>query len=362
MPRFSAVTEKSARAETLPAHFVGPARPAPRQRQTRLTGKVLLALIGGGLVIAGLVGIALGHRSTERVSRATRLAARGAALLAASVLVDSAMEHYRGSYRKRPMIAAPFTAATTLAAALATVRTGGQDSLTQAVFGAAVATGLFGTGFHFKNITDRTGGLTLNNLFYRAPFGAPGALLLAGAAGIGASAAERVARARQVDGGWSGGRGTVGRGLGVLTATSLFGLTAEVGLLHFRGAFHNRLMYLPVIGVPATGLLLLAALPGDTANTADTANAIGTAQTRRRAGRALTLTAVLGVLGSGLHAFGVSRNMGGFANWSQNLFAGPPIAAPPSLAGIALLGHAALELLSANASSSADVIDGSAHE
>lgn len=272
-------------------------------------------------------------------------------MLAASVLADSAMEHYRGSYRKRPMVVAPLAAAATLAAALAATRTGGRGRLSQAVFGAAVATGLIGTGFHFKNITDRPGGLSFNNLFYRAPFGAPGALLLAGAAGLGASAAERAVRSGNFAVGnlVPDSRGAVGRGLGALTVAALFGLTAEVGLLHFRGSFHNRLMFLPVLGVPTTGLLLLAALPDDSG------------PARRRAGRALTLTSGLGALGSALHAFGVSRNMGGFANWSQNLFAGPPIAAPPSLAGIALLGHAALELLSVS-TSSATAEDGRGHD
>jgi len=302
---------------------------------------VLLALAGGGLLLAGLVGVTLGRRSAQYVSRAARLAARGAALLAASVLADSAMEHYRGSYRKRPMVVAPLAAAMTLAASLAATRTGGQSRLSQAVFGAAVATGLLGTGFHFKNITDRPGGLSFNNLFYRAPFGAPGALLLAGAAGLGASAAERAVRAGNLVPGHlaTNDSEAVGRRLGALTVAALFGLTAEVGLLHFRGAFHNRLMFLPVLGVPTTGLLLLTALPK------------GSGPARRRAGRALTLTSGLGALGSALHAYGVSRAMGGFANWSQNLFSGPPIAAPPSLAGIALLGHAALELLSADTSS-----------
>ena len=59
----------------------------------------------------------------------------------------------------------------------------------------------------------------------------------------------------------------------------------------------------------------------------------------------MATTTALGLIGSGLHAYGVSRNMGGFRNWTQNLFQGPPIAAPPSLAGIALMGFASLELL-----------------
>ena len=40
----------------------------------------------------------------------------------------------------------------------------------------------------------------------------------------------------------------------------------------------------------------------------------------------------------GLHAYGISRNMGGWRNWSQNLLNGPPLPAPPSFTGLALAG------------------------
>jgi hypothetical protein len=49
--------------------------------------------------------------------------------------------------------------------------------------------------------------------------------------------------------------------------------------------------------------------------------------------------------GVGFHIFGVSRNMGGWRNWSQNVLNGPPLPAPPSFTGLALAGLAALSLI-----------------
>ncbi len=61
----------------------------------------------------------------------------------------------------------------------------------------------------------------------------------------------------------------------------------------------------------------------------------------------LQLTAAAGVAGFGFHVYGVSRNMGGFYNWSQNILNGPPIPAPPSFTGVALAGLAAVRLMEA---------------
>ena len=103
-------------------------------------------------------------------------------------------------------------------------------------------------------------------------------------------------------------------------------------MLHYRGAFQNPFMWLPVT-VPPVGALLL-----------------GRAAMERRPGwRPLTrawmwLTAALGVGGVGFHIFGVSRAMGGWRNWSQNVFDGPPIPAPPAFTAFAVAGLAALRL------------------
>jgi hypothetical protein len=121
--------------------------------------------------------------------------------------------------------------------------------------------------------------------------------------------------------------------MAAVISAGLLGTTAEAGLLHFRGAFHNPLMTLPVTLPPLGAALMASAAAGPR-------------------GRNLFLTrwwmrllTVMGFAGSELHAYGVSRNMGGWRNWSQNVLNGPPIPAPPSFAGLALAGLAALGLM-----------------
>src|SRR5581483_7933471 len=182
---------------------------------------------------------------------------------------------------------------------------------------------------HAYNILKRPGGLSWSNLFYAAPVGAPAALTLAGLLGRGA---ELVRDARP----WR--RATV-RGLSagrVLAATASIGLAGtvgEAGLLHFRGNFQNPAMILPVTAPPVASALLGAAAvrPGRGINTI--------------ARWWLRLTALLGIGGVGFHAYGVSRGMGGWRNWSQNILNGPPLPAPPSFTGLAIAGLAALALL-----------------
>jgi hypothetical protein len=48
----------------------------------------------------------------------------------------------------------------------------------------------------------------------------------------------------------------------------------------------------------------------------------------------LQATAAMRVAGAGFHAYGVSRNIGGFYNWSQNLLNGPPLPARRPLAAL----------------------------
>ena len=256
---------------------------------------------------------------------------RAAGLLAASVLADSAVEHYRGSFENRAMYAPLLISALSLAVSGHGVgdRREGAHAVRDATYVAAGVTGLIGTCFHVYNVMKRPGTVSLSNLFYGAPVGAPMALLLSGLLGY---AAERVRDAPP------GGKPRIaglpaGRATAALTALGLFGTVGEAGLLHFRGAFQDPAMYLPVTVPPVAAMLL--------------GNA---AFAPRRNDRWFTrwwlrLTAVLGVVGVGFHAFGVSRDMGGWRNWSQNVLNGPPIPAPPSFTGLALAGLVALGLL-----------------
>jgi hypothetical protein len=263
--------------------------------------------------------------------KAARRLNRAAGILAFSVLADSAIEHYRGASQSRAMYTPLVTSALSLAASAHGVadQRVGAHWLRDIVYSIAAATGLVGTGFHVYNVTSRPGRIMWQNLFYGAPLGAPAAISLSGLLGY---AAERVRENEP------GTTPTIfglpaGRTLAALTGGGLLATSAEAALLHFRGAFHDPFMFVPVTLPPAT-----AALMADTA--------LGPRRRDRRLVKwALRATAAAGFIGSAFHAFGIARNMGGWRNWSQNVLNGPPVPAPPSFAGLALAGLAALGLL-----------------
>ncbi|CAN5484389.1 hypothetical protein BH24GEM3_BH24GEM3_24100 [soil metagenome] len=268
-------------------------------------------------------------------ARAFRQLNTGAAALSFSVVADSALEHYRGGFYNPAMFIGPTMAGITLATSLsAAFRSPQRTPLRDAIFGAAIVTGLIGTGFHTYNVSRRVGGWSWDSLFYGAPLAAPTGITAAGLFGLAASRVLAEAGARRPP-------TLLGRPAGPLlaggAALGLLGTAAEAGLLHFRGAFHDPFMYLPVTIPPLAALALGAALLEPSAGR------------RRTASRMLWSTALLGFVGMGFHAYGVQRNMGGWYNWSQNLQNGPPLPAPPSFTGMALAGLAGLALASERA-------------
>ncbi|TFL18471.1 hypothetical protein DR046_09740 [Jannaschia formosa] len=277
-----------------------------------------------GLVALGALLPRLARRARPAPAPAARLR-RGAAVLSASVLADSATEHYRGSYHHRAMFAAPAMAGATLASL--GPGTGG-PGVRRATQRSAIATGLAGNLFHLRNAMRRPGAPSWETLFYAAPLGAPGALAMAGIGGLVASGLEQAP-----PGGETARR--LGRRLALGTSAGLAATSAEAALLHFRGAFHAPAMWLPVTLPPVAALALAGAAwrPGE--------RGIGRARGLLRA------TAAMGLLGMAFHARGVARNMGGWRNWSQNLQVAPPMPAPPAFAGVALGGLAALDLMEA---------------
>jgi hypothetical protein len=307
--------------------------------------KALGALVLGGAVVAAAALVADvmalepgGPERKRHLFPRRRPAAEEAkalhgssAMLGASVLADSVVEHYRGSFENPGMYTPLVVSALTLAA--------GVDGATAqclprrvraGVYGMASAIGGVGVGFHVFNVLRRPGGLNWLNAFYAAPIGAPAALSLAGAIGLAADEVAFSARPRKLT-----LLGVpVGRALSALSALGLFGTVGEAGLMHFRGSFQNPFMWLPVSLPPIAAVLTAKA-------------AVEPAGPRR--GRPLTrawlkLTALLGVAGVGFHAYGVSRAMGGWKNWSQNVVDGPPLPAPPSFSALALAALAALRL------------------
>lgn len=302
------------------------ADPAP----ARAAGAAVLVL---GLVAAG--GILMSARprrararALDPVWRALHFAAAG---LCASVLVDSAVEHYRGGFKNpgmlTPLVASTLGLLTAVDAASACRWPAGARS---GAYALATAAGAGGVGFHVYNVLRQPGGLNWLNLFYAAPLGAPAALSLAGMIGLAAQHAVDPEGRRPAApiAGWPAGRALCG-----LAAGGLLGTVGEVGLLHFRGSFQNPFMWLPVSLPPVAALLTAKAA----------------CERRAPRGRLLTrawlwLTAVLGVGGVGFHAYGVSRAMGGWSNWRQNVVDGPPLPAPPSFSALAIAALAALRL------------------
>ena len=186
------------------------------------------------------------------VKAAQRLS-RSSGILAASVLLDSAVEHYRGSFHNPAMIAPIATSLVALLASTHGIRDERQrkHATRNRIFWLTAATGLVGTGFHLYNVAKKRGGLSWQNLFYSGPLGAPAAIGLSGLFGL---LAERVRDTAHGEDPTLWGRGA-GRALGWVTASSLLGTAGEAGLLRFRGAFHDPAMYLPVTMPPIAAAL-----------------------------------------------------------------------------------------------------------
>ncbi|MGH8600750.1 MAG: hypothetical protein ACRET1_08795, partial [Burkholderiales bacterium] len=110
---------------------------------------------------------------------------RASGLIATSALLDSAIEHYRGSFQNKAM----YTPLAVSALTLAVSAHGSGDKRATAhkirnpIYLAAAVTGLLGTGFHIYNVCKRPGGFSWQNLFYGAPLGAPASVALSGLLG-----------------------------------------------------------------------------------------------------------------------------------------------------------------------------------
>lgn len=306
------------------------------------TAPVLPRALGLATLVLATSALALGaaHGRRYRSPAPARLATRApglapgralhgaAALLAASVLADSAIEHARAKFRNPGMATPLLVSCAALWAGLRGARAGRESpapaggGLAAGAFRTAIAAGIAGTAFHIHDLVARLGGISWSNLLRGAPLGAPAALSLAGVLGI---AAQRSLAGRDDP-------RAAGRLLCAVAGAGMAGAAAEAALLHFRGAYQNPFMWLPVTVVPGTALLLgaHAAAPSP--------------RRRRRAAAALRLSAALGLAGIGFHAWGVHRRMGGWANLRQNLMSGPPLSAPPSITALAWGALAALEL------------------
>lgn len=310
----------------------------------RTNDGLIAATLGALAAVAGAAAItrksASGPAAVRRHRQPTVVAARrlnrASGLIAASTLLDSGIEHYRGAFHNRAMITPLVVSALTLAVSAHGTRDARPVAhrVRDFVYAGAALTGLIGMGFHVYNIGKRPGrfswkNYSWQNLFYASPVLAPSAVALAGLLGY---YSERLRSSHSIGAPRVFGL-PAGRALAALTAAGLVATAGEAGLLHFRGAYHDPFMYVPVTVPPIAAALL-----------AETA-ASHPRKPRRLARWWLRLTTLIGFVGAGFHIFGVHREMGGWRNWRQNVLNGPPIPAPPSFSGLALAGLAALGLI-----------------
>lgn len=114
--------------------------------------------------------------------------------------------------------------------------------------------------------------------------------------------------------------------LRLLVAGSMPPLWYEIAILHYRGSYQSKFMWLPVAYLP------LEMGAGFLAGAVDT-------RTTRRLFRSFSWgTVALGSFGTLMHLRGVRRQMGGLTEWRYNFVTGPPVIAPPQVALFGLIG------------------------
>src|SRR5687768_878076 len=111
----------------------------------------------------------------------------------------------------------------------------------------------------------------------------------------------------------------------------------EIAVLHYRGSFQSRFMWVPVLSLPAV-------MAGGVAS--------GLKKEERRSRDLFrpfaSLMTVIGTLGTFFHLRGIARQMGGFYNWKYNFVTGPPFPAPMQVALLGLLGTVVSRRMSKN--------------
>jgi hypothetical protein len=253
-----------------------------------------------------------------------------AAVLTILTLAEALTGHYRSGFPLRAQYA-PFASGGLLVAAALTAVVVRSAPLARTALIAAgwlsVATGVIGVGYHhYYGIAEKAGGYKwlLHYLMYGAPQLAPLALSSTGALAVIAAY------------GMAGRPAVLGIGLrGALLGTvavALAGTVAQAGILHYRGAFNNPLMYAPFLAPPLTAAASawFAVAPSPLVRNVLTP--------------LFLLTFLTGFVGVGMHLRGLDRQMGGLQLWLFNVLQGPPVWAPATFSGLAVAGLAAVHL------------------
>lgn len=249
-------------------------------------------------------------------------------ILAAAAMWEASLGHYRSGFAVRaqylPIGVAPVLVAAGLVGLAAPTSAG---VILQIAGWLGLATGVIGIGYHhYYGIVDKPAGYRwlLHHVLLHAPPLAPLVLTALGAlALIAASLASGHTRVLGV---------AVNTAIIVVSAATLLGAAAQSAILHYRGAFNNVLMYIPVT-IPLAAVAAMAWYGVTPSGLA-----------LRVASVALWLTFLSGFVGFGMHLRGIDRRMGGLYIARQNLMQGPPVSAPLTFAGFAAVALATLYL------------------
>lgn len=252
-------------------------------------------------------------------------------LLTIILLADAFAGHYRSGFEHKSQYA-PFLSGGFLIIAAILILilplSGWTNALLRIAGWTAAASGFVGFGFHhFYGIVKKPGGYKwlLHYLMYGAPPLAPLGLSAVGVLAL--IAARGLEKETQI----------FGLDLRVallgFVAVTLLGAILQTGILHYRGAFNNPLMYLP-LSIPFASVvsaILMVSMP--------------TSATGLILEIFLWLTFLTGFVGLGMHLRGFDRQMGGLYSAVFNWLEGPPAFAPALFAGFAAVGLLAVYLL-----------------
>ena len=247
------------------------------------------------------------------------------------IIAEAFVGHYRRGFVLRAQYAPLVSGGLLIATASVTIfapRFSPANVALQLAGWLAIVSGLVGFGFHhYYGIAKKPAGYNwlLHYLMYGAPPLAPLALTITGILAV--IGARGLANQSNISG------ISLRTALLISLAIAIAGATLQATILHYRGAFNNPLMFVPLaLPVPAIMLAIFMIVSPNAV--------VGFLFTI-----VLWLTFLMGFVGLGMHLRGYGRQMGGLYVTLFNVLEGPAVSAPALFTGFAAVGLVVVYLL-----------------